>query len=331
MEGEQHEIQFLGFFGIFKEAFNITTSHRKIFSQITVSVILPLSFIFLAQNEISESLLGKSTPDKNAMDDTQMGFKNYSSTSSFFSSEWTTFLLFMIPFFIVSIILHLLSTSAVVYTIACIYTAKEITYRKVMKVVPKVWKRLMITFLWNFIIALALIMGGLLVTYLCVVTLGPSATVIAVAIIFLLIYLSVVVYFTFVWQLLASIISVLEDVYGIQAMLKSKNLIKGKTRVCAAIYLIYSICFLGADRSFKASVVGVDSVWGKIFYACLWSMIMSVLILFGLVIQTIIYFICKSYHHENIDKSFLADHLEACQGEYDPLDTKDVHIEHSMV
>jgi hypothetical protein len=50
-------------------------------------------------------------------------------------------------------------------------------------------------------------------------------------------------------------------------------------------------------------------------------------ILFGLVIQTVLYFVCKSYHHENIDKSSLSDHLEVYLGEYIPLKSKDVQME----
>jgi hypothetical protein len=48
MEREQEEMQFLGVFGIYKEAYKIIFSWRKIFSQITLALILPLSFILLA-------------------------------------------------------------------------------------------------------------------------------------------------------------------------------------------------------------------------------------------------------------------------------------------
>ncbi|KAL8132996.1 hypothetical protein AgCh_008459 [Apium graveolens] len=114
-------------------------------------------------------------------------------------------------------------------------------------------------------------------------------------------------------------------------MMKSKNLIKGNTKVCVAFIVVYSICFLGIDKGFKAiSGEGVDSVWGKILQLFVRSMIMSMYSLFGLVTQTIIYFICKSYHHEDIDKSSIANHLED-RNDYVALDTKDeVQMHHSM-
>ncbi|KAL8132997.1 hypothetical protein AgCh_008460 [Apium graveolens] len=330
MDREQEEIQFLGFFGILKEAGNVTTSYRKIFGQIALSIILPLSFIFLAQIEISEFLFGEIIHNEYVLDHTQMGSQRYSKISEMLSSEWTTFWLFKIAYFIFFLILSLLSTSAVVYTIACIYTAKEITYSKVMKVVPMVWKRLMVTFIWNFIIVFAYNIVALLVFILWAVVLGPSVTGIVVVIILLLIYISGVVYISIIWHL-ASVISVLEEVYGIQAMLKSKDLIKGNTGVCAVIFLILNLSLLGIQAGFEVTVVGGDSVWGKVWYAYLWFMLLSMLLLFLLVVQTIIYFICKSYHHENIDKSSLADHLEVYRGDYVPLTSKDVQLEHFEV
>nr|XP_017233666.1 PREDICTED: uncharacterized protein LOC108207746 [Daucus carota subsp. sativus] len=331
MDREQEEIQFLGFLGIFKEAFSVTSSHRKIFSQITLTIILPLSLFYLAQIEISEILFGQIIRSEYDLDHTdQMETQKYSKTSDVLSSELLAFWLFKIAYFIFALVFSLLSTSAVVYTIACIYTAKEVTYKKVMKVVPKVWKRLMVTFLWNFIIVFASIIVLLLVAALWAVTLGTSVVGITVGIIVLLVYVSGILYIGFMWHL-AGIISVLEDVYGIQALFKSKDLIKGNTGLCAAIFIINKLCFIGIYLGFRASVVGGESVLGKISHACLWSLLLSMLIHFALVIQTIIYLICKSYHRESIDKLSLADHLEVYSGDYVPLNFKDVQLEYSKV
>ena len=55
-------------------------------------------------------------------------------------------------------------------------------------------------------------------------------------------------------------------------------------------------------------------------------LMLVVVILFGLVIQTVLYFVCKSYHHESIDRSALSEHLEAYHCEYVPL-RKDVQMQ----
>lgn len=257
--------------------------------------------MYFAEINKSEFFLRDIIHDKNVSES-----EIYSMISYILSS--LTLLLFF------SLTLPIFWTSAAVYTIACIYTAEETTYTKVMQVVVrKVWKRLMITYILNFLIFFAFIIGALLVIIQWPVTLEPSATGIMVAII-LLVYLSGILYISFVCHL-ANVVSVLEDLYGIQAMLKSNSLIKGNTGLSAALFLIHNLCFLGIHLGFEASAGGGDSSWGMLLRIFLWAMLMSMLILFGLVIQTIIYFICKSYHHENI---------------YVQLDSEDVQLQQSI-
>ncbi|XP_059639095.1 uncharacterized protein LOC132281404 [Cornus florida] len=334
MDREQEEIQFLGFFGIFKESFNIISSWRKILSQITLTIILPLSIIFLAHIEISILLFAKIIRNEDYLKyETVEGTSKYAKVSDTIHSEWMAFWLFKISYFIFFLILSLLSTSAVVYTIACVFTAKEITFKKVMSVVPKVWKRLMVTFIWNFIIVFAYNLVALFVLILWAVLIGLDTGVgVAILVVFLIFYFVGFVYISVVWHL-ASVVTVLEDVYGIQAMIKSKGLIKGKMVISVATFLLLSACFLVIQLGFEWFVVigyGYKFVM-RLGIGIVCFLLLAVLILFGLVIQTVIYFVCKSYHHENIDKSSLADHLEVYLGEYVPLKAKDVQLEHYNV
>ncbi|KAE9584760.1 hypothetical protein Lalb_Chr25g0281611 [Lupinus albus] len=214
MDREQEEMQFLGFFGIIKESSKIIYSWRKIFSQITFTLILPLSFIFLIHIEFSNLIFSKIRHNTSQIFETQSGTPQYQKLSDMITSEWITFWLFKIVYFTFLLIFSLLSTSAIVYTIACIYTAKESKEVLFKKVVVNGWK-----------------MGSV-------------------------------------------------------------------------------------DRT---------------AYAILCFLLLSGLFLFGLVLQTVLYFVCKSYHHENIDKSALADHLEVYLGEYVPLTAKDVQMEQYQV
>lgn len=329
MDREQEEIQFLGFFGILRESYNIVSSWTKIFAQITLSMIIPLSFIYLAHIQISELLFTNIMHNEFILDRTPAGSGSYNKISDVLSSEWAAFFLFKIGYFVFFIVLALLSTSAVVYTIACIYTAKDITLTKVMSVVPKVWKRLVITFVWNFIIVFAYNIVSLLVLFLGVIALGTiPALVIVFLVVFVAVYLIGFLYITMIWHL-ATVVSVLEESYGLNAMAKSQDLIKGKMGISTAVFLVLSLCFFAIQTMFEFLVVfgNGGGVGMRIGVGILCLVLMSVSMLFGLVIQTIIYFVCKSYHHENIDKSSLADHLGGYQGEYVPLKSKDVQLE----
>ena len=51
-------------------------------------------------------------------------------------------------------------------------------------------------------------------------------------------------------------------------------------------------------------------VVSRVGFGVLCLLLHIILFLFGPVVQTLLYFVCKSYHHENIDKSALSDHLK---------------------
>ncbi|XP_010264907.1 PREDICTED: uncharacterized protein LOC104602788 [Nelumbo nucifera] len=332
MDREPEELQFLGFFGIYREAYKIISSWWTIFTKITLSLILPLSFIFLAHIQISEFLFAKILRNEDSLDTTPVDSPRYNVILDRLSSEWTTYWLFKAAYFVFVLIFSLLSTSAVVYTVACVYTAKEITFRKIMSVVPKVWKRLMVTFLWNFIIVFAYNVVALLIFILTSIAVGPGAARTVVLLVFLAVYLVGLVYITVVWHL-ASVVSVLEDSYGIQAMIKSKALIKGKMWVASAFILLFNLAYLLIQIVFEKLVVHGWSmgVASRVGYGIVCVMLLFFLDLLGLVVQTVIYFVCKSYHHENIDQSCLADHLEVYLGEYVPFKGKDVQLEQYYV
>ncbi|KAI3844489.1 hypothetical protein MKX03_007456 [Papaver bracteatum] len=313
MDREPEELQFMGFFGIFKELANGIIVSRKIFSQITLAFVLPLSFIYLAQTKLSSS-------PKDGM----VYFIIYGLTSEFRLIKFIHWydLASMIGFFTLSVLCHIfflvlsvLSTSVVVYIIACAYTKKEITFSKVASVVPTVWKRLLITFLWTFLIMFLYNLFSLLIVFLITFTLKPAEGFDNI-----IIYAIGFIYISVIWHL-ASVVSVMEESYGYKAILKSKALIKGKIWISLVIFITLQISFMIAVASFDSLV------FGNIFL-----LLLSILIHFGLVVQTVLYFVCKSYHHDNIDKSLLAKHFEAYNGDYVPLiGDKDIQLEQSEV
>ncbi|KAM7507834.1 hypothetical protein LguiA_018287 [Lonicera macranthoides] len=329
MDREQEDLQFLGLFGIYRESFKIIYKWKKIFSQITLALIIPLSFIFLAHMEISYLIFRRMRHTAYLLYQIYPGSGTYHLLFDRMTRERAYFWLFRLAYYVVILIFYLLSTSAVVYTIACVYTAREITFKRIMSVVPKVWKRLMLTFLCAFLAFSIYNLVFVLTILLWIVTIGDSNAFVPIFYITLILYLVGFVYMTVVWQL-ASVVSVLENAYGFKAVMKSKNLIKGKLWI--AIFIFFKLNFSLVCIQFVFEIFVVHGyyleTWKKFLIgtACLAGLYM--LVLLGLVIQTIIYFVCKSYHHENIDKSALSDHLEVIYlGEYLPLKGKDIQLE----
>jgi len=332
MDREQEDMQFLGFFGMYKESFKIIGKCKRIFSQITLALIVPLAIVFLGYIEFSELLYSRMRHTEFMLERSYPA-GSYRRYSHNVDAERLYSWLLKLAYYLFVLVLSLLSTSAVVYTIASVYTAKEITFKRIISVVPKVWKRLIVTFLCMFL-AFFIYHGALaLLILLCVVTLGETSAFAPILIIILIIYAVGFVYMTIVWQL-ASVASVLEKTYGFKAVMKSKNLIKGKMWVAIAIFLKLNIFFVGIEFVFAIFAVYGDPIdtWIKVLVGAACLVLLSMLILFGLVVQTIIYFVCKSYHHQSIDKSALSNHLEVIYlGEYVPLKEKDVQLQSSQV
>ncbi|XP_021850769.1 uncharacterized protein [Spinacia oleracea] len=126
-------------------------------------------------------------------------------------------------------------------------------------------------------------------------------------------------YMNMIWQL-ANVVSVLEKSRGFKALKRSKELIKGKMGTSFAMVLVILLCTIpNAVLVQKLAGFGtIESVCLEIFIA-FWGTLIT---LYALVVQTVFYFVCKSYHRENIDKSSLADHLDEYPEEYVPLKTR---------
>ncbi|XP_030474836.1 uncharacterized protein LOC115692198 [Syzygium oleosum] len=328
MDREQGEMQFLGLFGIYKESYRVIFSWRKIFSQITLALILPLSFVFLLHIQVSDVLFSKIVHNKIELDETRPETDRYNKISDVLSKEWAVYLIIKTFYFTVLLVFSLLSTSAIVYTIACIYTGREVAFGKAMSVVPRVWRRLMVTFLCVFMAIFVYIVVTVLILFTWALLIGSTNLGLVILAVLGIAYLVGFVYITLVWQL-AGVVSVLEEDYGVKAMIKSKCLIKGKMGVSMLIFVPLNISGYLIQFAFERLVVhgrSTETV-GRFGYGALCFLLLSMLMLLGHVVQTVIYFVCKSYHHESIDKSALSDHLEVYHGEYVRLKSKDVLLE----
>ncbi|KMZ70141.1 hypothetical protein ZOSMA_1G01140 [Zostera marina] len=247
MDRETEELQHLGFVEAYKEAYKLIVSCRELFSKITVSLILPLSFLFLAQIHISYLIFAKIDTNVDVLEKTIDGSPVQQTIMTRLFSEWFTYLLFKSIYLIGVFIFSLLSTSAVVYTVACVYTAKDVSFRKIITMVPKVWKRLMVTFLWSFLVLFVYI--SIFFVFLLIIKFfgsGGSPIAIYFGIIITLLYFMGHIYIIIVWNL-ASVVSVLEDTYGIAALQKSNKLIRGKEHVVALIYLLTQMSLIGVN------------------------------------------------------------------------------------
>jgi len=336
MDREPEDLQFFGSVGIIGEALKILRSYAELLGALTLTLILPLSFAILEHNLVSEYWLYKIRSNE-MFYQVEAGSPAGERIMRELTWERTEFLFFLAAYAVFVLAFSLLSTAAVVYTVASIYTGKKVSYVSVVSVVPRVWKRLMLTFLWFSLIVLAYTAATISAFFLLILSVRMNSVGFLFSLFLITAVFSCVhVYISMVWHL-ACVISVLEDKYGLGAMTKSEDLIKGKRITALALHILY-LMFGGIIWCFFGYVVlqgnyhGVG-IAGRGMYGALLVGLLSFVNLMGLLTHSVFYFVSKSYHHENIGKSTLSAHLEVYLGDNVPLKSGNVQVEdlHSSV
>ncbi|KAF5955165.1 hypothetical protein HYC85_008021 [Camellia sinensis] len=128
-----------------------------------------------------------------------------------------------------------------------------------------------------------------------------------------ILFLVVLVYITALWHL-ASVVSVLEPILGFATMEKSYELLKGRTQIAVVLVFGYlAICGVN-NRVFGDVLVHGEGygIFVRIMVGGFLVEVMVIVNLMGLIVQSVFFYVCKSYHHQGNDKSALYDHLGEC-------------------
>ncbi|RZC69283.1 hypothetical protein C5167_032381 [Papaver somniferum] len=135
-------------------------------------------------------------------------------------------------FYILSLFLFsILSTSVIVFTVASLYASKSVSFIPTLFAIPRIFKHLMITFFYVLLLMIVNYSAYYIPLYVLASMNSNGALFWGVSIIFAVIYDLVHIYVTAQWHL-ASVISVLEaNGYGLAAMKKSTQLLRGRTSI----------------------------------------------------------------------------------------------------
>ncbi|KAI3930392.1 hypothetical protein MKW92_045789 [Papaver armeniacum] len=227
-------------------------------------------------------------------------------------------------YFLSLFLFSLFSTSAIAFTVASLYASKSISFISIVFAIPCISKHLMITFFYALLL--------MIINFLAVTT--PASVLVLLnvnegkalwwgfLITFAIIYFVVHLYVMALWHL-ASVISVVEpNVYGLEAMKKSRQLLQGRTKIAMELVNVYFAAtwvvrmLVGYVMQFPVHFI-VKLLLGLL---CLF---MLVAINFkGLLVQSVFYFACKSHHNQMVDKKVLYDHL--CGYDHDRVGYKSV-------
>ncbi|KAK9230228.1 hypothetical protein WN944_023195 [Citrus x changshan-huyou] len=128
---------------------------------------------------------------------------------------------------------------------------------------------------------------------------GPA---IIAGVVALILFFAGSLYITITWHL-AIVVSVLEEnVYGIKAITKSRFLLKGKIGLAMGMLVISGVCSAVIDAIFQKFALRellIQNVGIRVGIGVFCFLLESLLILFDLVVQAVVYYVCKSYHADS--------------------------------
>lgn len=310
-EPEPDTLHLTSLFGIFTRSFKSLSASKQLLTKLTLTLILPLALVFLFHLQISNRFFSR-------IENSYVIATSYHAHVS--TSDWLFFWLFKLAYFTLLTLFSLLSTAAVVFTVACGYAARDVTFRRIVTaVVPNVWKKLFVTFVYIYfwLFVYNVLSGGVL--YVGRLLFGYSVFGSVILFVISILYVLGFLYLTVVWQL-ASVVTVLEDVKGLSALKKGRVLASGKKGVGMGIAFILYVILLGVIIVYELFVefggefAQLAMVW-RVVIGILCVVLVTIVFLLFIVTQTVLYLVCKSYHREAIDKLSLSTFLGAYTAE----------------
>lgn len=199
--------------------------------------------------------------------------------------------------------LLLLSKAAVVYSVDCTYSRKKVDSSKFYVIALKIWRRVVSTYLWVCMVIVACLTLFLILLVAVSSTfsvLGFSDDSVVYMAVFEGLIFSVAFANAVIICNVAVVISVLEDVSGPQALLRSSTLIKGQTQVGLLIFLGSTIgmAFIEGLFEHRVKTLSYGDGSSRIWEGPLLVVMYAFAVLIDFMMSAVFYFSCKSYSME---------------------------------
>ncbi|XP_026419540.1 uncharacterized protein LOC113315481 [Papaver somniferum] len=266
-------LKFLNAIQIIKEAVKIPAkSSSPLFLISTITLILPLSLI--------RSL-------------SKVSFTQFFITLYFYfagdpSPNYPIHHKFVYVLSLSLLLLPLLSTSAIVLTVASIYASKSISFISILFAIPRIRKHLIITFFYALLLMIVNFLAFATFTYVLVwFSITEGAMFWRFMNTFYIIYFLVSLCVRALWHL-ANAISVVEpNVYGLAAMKKSKQLLGGRTKIALELVSLYVAATWIVEKVFGHAMQFPVHFMVKLLLGLLCLFLLGAVNLTGLLVQSV--------------------------------------------
>ncbi|RHN62009.1 hypothetical protein MtrunA17_Chr4g0042771 [Medicago truncatula] len=287
LSDHNHEIQSMNALDILRETIRILRFNSWAFMIIAFLLICPVSAVLLSNVLVDESIVKNLTIRLMLVAETSgLPLRPMIKQSCQRFADTVIASAMCFPLYAT---LLLLSKTAVVYSVDCTYSRKKFDGSKFCVIVAKFWRKILATYMW----ACTVIVGC--ITMFCVFLVAFCSALAVLG------FSPNVVVYAALMVGVALVISVLEDVSGAQAMLRSSILIKGQTQVGLLIYLGSTIGMAFVEGLFEHRVKtlsygdGSSRMWEGPLLVIMYSFV----VLIDSMMSAVFYFSCRSFSMEN--------------------------------
>ncbi|XP_057420980.1 uncharacterized protein LOC130715010 [Lotus japonicus] len=297
-----YEIQSMNALDILRETIRILRFNSWAFMAITVLLICPVSAVLLSNVTVDESIVKNLTirlmlvartsglPLRSIIKQSCQRFAEMVISSASCFPLYATLLL--------------LSKAAVVYSVDCTYSRKKFDVSKFCVIIAKFWRKILSTYMWacTIVIGCITLFCVFLVAFCSALSvLGFSPDVVVYAALVVGLVFSVVFANAIIICNIAMVITVLEDVSGAQAMLRSSILIKGQTQVGLLIFLGSTIgtAFVEGLFEHRVKTLSYGDGSSRMWEGPLLVIMHSFVVLIDSMMSAVFYFSCRSFSMEN--------------------------------
>ncbi|CAN0896500.1 hypothetical protein LINGRAHAP2_LOCUS18536 [Linum grandiflorum] len=286
---------------ILRETVRILRFNAGSFMLIATFLVCPVSALLLSNVLVDQSIVKRLTIRLMLLAKSSgLPLKGFIKHSCHRFAEMVVSSAMCFPFFLT---FSLSSKTAVVYSVDCTYSRKEVDVTKLLAIICRIWKRVAVTYVWScMVIAGCVTLFFVLLLALCstfsVFGLWPDLNLYAAVLVGLV--FSVVFANSIIICSIAVVISVLEDVSGPQALLRSSVLIRGQTQVGLLIYLGSTIgtAFVEGLFEHRVKTLSYGDGSSRIWEGPLLVVMYSFVVLVDMMMSAVFYYSCKSYRME---------------------------------
>lgn len=302
--GSNYQFRSMNALEILRESVRILRYNSSGFMMITALLICPMAAVLLSNVLVNRSIVKRLTIRLLLVAKSSgLPLRPFVKQSCQHFAEMIVSSVMCFPLYIT---LSLLSKAAVVYSVDCSYSRKKFDATKFYVIIAKIWRRLVSTYVWVCMLIVGCVtLFFVLLDAVCSVfaVIGFSPDLIVYAAMMAGLVFSVVFANAIIICNIAIVISVLEDVSGPQAMLRSSALIKGQTQVGLLIFLgsTFGMAFIEGLFEHRVKTLSYGDGSSRIWEGPLLVIMYSFVVLIDSMMSAVFYFSCRSSNMEALE------------------------------